>query len=54
MKIGSNRSIFEASSIIAGSGIGSGVMTIPYFVEHAGIVGGIVAFVLAYAVEAYL
>ena len=48
------KSVFGASSIVAGSGIGSGVMTIPYFVEHSGIIGGLVAFTTAYIVSVIL
>lgn len=49
-----SKSVFEAGSIVAGSGIGSGVMTIPYFVEHSGLVGGLSAFALAYIVSVVL
>ena len=44
-------SMIQAACIVAGNGIGSGVMAIPYFVMHAGILGGVLAFVLAYIVS---
>lgn len=47
-------STFEASSIIAGNGIGSGIMAIPFFIYNAGIVNGIIAFILAYIVSVLL
>ena len=40
-------SVIQAACIVAGNGIGSGVMAIPYFVMRAGILGGVLAFVLA-------
>ena len=43
-------STFSAAAIVAGNGIGSGVMAIPYFVSKAGIAGGILAFLFAYAI----
>ena len=44
-------SMIQAACIVAGNGIGSGVMAIPYFVMRAGILGGVLAFVLAYIVS---
>ena len=46
-----NRSVFKAAAVVAGNGIGSGVMAIPYYIFHAGIAGGITAFATAYIVS---
>ncbi len=46
-----NRSVYKAAAVVAGNGIGSGVMAIPYYVLHAGTVGGIAAFAVAYIVS---
>ena len=43
--------VFTAACVVAGNGMGSGMMAIPYFVAHAGIAGGIAAFILAYIVS---
>ncbi len=48
------RSVFSASAIIAGNGIGSGVMAIPYFISKTGILGGVIAFLSAYLISALL
>lgn len=48
------KSVFSASAIIAGNGIGSGVMAIPYFISRAGIIGGITAFAVSYLVSVLL
>lgn len=48
------KSVFAASAIVAGNGIGSGVMAIPYFVSKAGWINGIVAFALAYIISVFL
>ncbi|MCR5357608.1 MAG: hypothetical protein K6E63_09450 [Lachnospiraceae bacterium] len=50
-EISENKRTFSAACIVAGNGIGSGVMAIPYFVVRAGIVGGVLAFLLAYLVS---
>lgn len=46
--------ISEGVAMIAGTGIGSGVMAIPYILKEAGIVGGIVAFACAYFLSVLL
>ena len=46
-----NRSVYKAAAVVAGNGIGSGVMAIPYYVLHAGTVGGMAAFAAAYIVS---
>ncbi len=43
--------VIPAACIVAGNGIGSGVMAIPYFVSRAGVAGGIIAFAFAYIVS---
>ena len=48
------KSVFAASCIVAGNGIGSGVMAIPYFVSRAGIVWAAVAFAAAFIVSILL
>ena len=45
------RSVFKAAAVVAGNGIGSGVMAIPYYISHAGIAGGVIAFAAAYLVS---
>lgn len=45
------RSVFKAAAVVAGNGIGSGVMAIPYYISHAGIAGGVTAFAAAYLVS---
>lgn len=45
------KDVFTAACVVAGNGIGSGMMAIPYFVAHAGTACGIAAFILAYAVS---
>ena len=49
-----NGSVFTAAAIVAGNGIGSGVMAIPYFVSRVGAVSGIMAFLAAYVVSVLL
>ena len=46
-----NRSVYKAAAVVAGNGIGSGVMAIPYYVLHAGTFGGMAAFAAAYIVS---
>lgn len=46
--------VAEGVAMIAGTGIGSGVMAIPYIFKEAGIVGGILAFVCAYLLSVLL
>ena len=45
------RSVFKAAAVVAGNGIGSGVMAIPYYISYAGIAGGVIAFAAAYLVS---
>ena len=45
------RSVFKAAAVVAGNGIGSGVMAIPYYISHTGIAGGVTAFAAAYLVS---
>ena len=44
-----NRSVYKAAAVVAGNGIGSGVMAIPYYVLHAGTFGGMAAFLAAFS-----
>lgn len=48
------KSVFGAAAIVAGNGIGSGVMAIPYFVSRTGILGGIIAFLASYLISVLL
>ncbi len=48
------KTVFTAAAIVAGNGIGSGVMAIPYFVSKAGVTGGVIAFIAAYIISALL
>ncbi|MBQ6105936.1 MAG: hypothetical protein IJL03_08335 [Lachnospiraceae bacterium] len=48
------KSVFTASAIVAGNGIGSGVMAIPYFVSKTGVLGGVIAFAAAYVTSVLL
>jgi amino acid permease len=48
------KSVFTAAAIVAGNGIGSGVMAIPYFIDKAGVTGGLSAFAAAYLVSVCL
>ncbi|MCR4654865.1 MAG: hypothetical protein K5770_01325, partial [Lachnospiraceae bacterium] len=48
------KSVFSASAVVAGNGIGSGVMAIPYFISKTGIVGGSIAFLSAYLISVLL
>lgn len=45
------RSVFKAAAVVAGNGIGSGVMAIPYYIVHTGVLGGLSAFAAAYIVS---
>ena len=45
------RSVFKAAAVVAGNGIGSGVMAIPYYISYTGIAGGVTAFAAAYLVS---
>lgn len=47
-------SVFTAASIVAGNGIGSGVMAIPYFISKVGVAGGLLAFAAAYITSVLL
>lgn len=44
-------SVFKAAAVVAGNGIGSGVMAIPYYISHTGVAGGVIAFITAYLVS---
>ena len=44
----------EGAAMIAGTGIGSGVMAIPYLVKSAGAVGGLLAFAAAFALSVFM
>ena len=48
------KTVFTAAAIVAGNGIGSGVMAIPYFVSKTGAVGGVIAFLTAYLISVLL
>ena len=48
------KSVFTAAAIVAGNGIGSGVMAIPYFIDKAGVTGGLSAFAASYLVSVCL
>ena len=48
------KTVFTAAAIVAGNGIGSGVMAIPYFVSKTGAVGGAIAFLTAYLISVLL
>lgn len=41
--------VFESVMLVAGAGIGTGILTIPYAINQIGIFGTLVALVLAYA-----
>lgn len=44
----------EALMLVAGAGIGTGILTIPYAVNKVGIAGAILALIIAYAVSALM
>lgn len=44
----------EGAAMIAGTGIGSGVMAIPYLVKSAGAVGGLSAFIAAFLLSVFM
>ena len=46
--------VFVAACIVAGNGIGSGVMAIPFFVHKAGIIGAVIAFSFSFIVSVLL
>lgn len=48
------KTVFTAAAIVAGNGIGSGVMAIPYFVFQTGVAGGVIAFLTAYLISVLL
>ena len=48
------KTVFTAAAIVAGNGIGSGVMAIPYFVSKVGVLGGAIAFLTAYIISVLL
>ncbi len=45
-----NLTTFEATCLVAGAGIGGGVMAVPYLAQRAGLVSTIIVAILAYAV----
>jgi len=51
-----NRSLsfFESMMLVAGAGIGTGILTIPYAVEKVGIPGTVIALIFAYLFSAVL
>ena len=52
--IGKALTTTEGAAMIAGTGIGSGVMAIPYLVKSAGAVGGLLAFAAAFALSVFM
>ena len=44
----------EGSMIIAGSGIGTGILTLPYAINKIGLFGALIAFIVAYIVSLVL
>ena len=44
----------ESTMLIAGSGIGTGILTIPYAIDKIGIIGTLCALILAYLISAVL
>ena len=52
--IGKALTTAEGAAMIAGTGIGSGVMAIPYLLKSAGAVGGLLAFVAAFALSVFM
>ena len=52
--IGKALTTAEGAAMIAGTGIGSGVMAIPYLVKSAGAVGGLPAFAAAFALSVFM
>lgn len=52
--IGKALTTAEGAAMIAGTGIGSGVMAIPYLVKSAGAVGGLLAFAAAFALSVFM
>ena len=49
-----NISNIEGIMIIAGSGIGTGILTLPYAINKIGLFGTLIAFVIAYLVSLVL
>ena len=45
---------FEGTMIIAGSGIGTGILTLPYAINKIGLFGSLIAFIVAYLVSLVL
>ena len=45
---------FEGTMIIAGSGIGTGILTLPYAINKIGLFGALIAFIVAYLVSLVL
>ena len=44
----------ESLMLVAGAGIGTGILTIPYAIDKIGVFGTVTALVLAYAVSAFM
>lgn len=44
----------ESIMLVAGAGIGTGILTIPYAIDKIGVFGTVTALVLAYAVSAFM
>ena len=45
---------WESLMLVAGAGIGTGILTIPYAISKIGMLGTILALVIAYAVSAVM
>lgn len=45
---------FESIMLVAGAGIGTGILTIPYAIEKIGVFGTLVALAVAYAASAFM
>lgn len=46
--------VLEGAAMIAGTGIGSGVMALPFLIKSAGAVYGIIAFAVAFTISLLL
>ena len=44
----------ESLMLVAGAGIGTGILTIPYAIDKIGVFGTLVALVFAYAASAFM
>ena len=49
-----NLTFIESLMLVAGAGIGTGILTIPYAIDKIGVFGTLAALVLAYAVSVFL